>query len=118
VKKKLIKVLQEKLEKIREKQIRKKEDKIHDEPSIPEELDIDPKKKEPLIVREVIIRLKPLTDAAKEVITKEKKKNALLQFRLKVAISGVLPKGTNDASSKCVRDIIRVAANKWDLRQR
>jgi hypothetical protein len=39
-----------------------------------------------MIPREVLIRLKPFTEASKEYITKDRKKNALLQFRLTVMV--------------------------------
>jgi hypothetical protein len=40
----------------------------------------------PMVPKEVLIRLKPFTDASKDFITKDKKKNALLQFRLTVMV--------------------------------
>lgn len=85
-------VLLDKIEKVRVKQAKKRDVKSkhhlnkklnksgnHDEPTN-NNPDI------PMIPREVLIRLKPFTEASKEYITKDRKKNALLQFRLTVMV--------------------------------
>ena len=38
-------------------------------------------------MREILIRVKPLTDASKNLIEKVKKKNPLIQFRVKVPVT-------------------------------
>lgn len=117
VRRKLVRVLQDKIEKIRVKQISKREAKHRlklertnqhtDKSSSHQEI-------EPIVTRDVLIRLKPLTDASKEFITKNRKKNSLLQFRLKVAVNPVT--ANSSSSSKTVRDIIKFVCNKWELR--
>ncbi len=84
-------LLQDKIEKVRVKEAKKREiknkqyqskklNKLHQEATNLDRPDV------PMIPREVLIRLKPFTDASKEYITKDKKKNALLQFRLTVMV--------------------------------
>ncbi len=85
------------------------------------------------VTREVLIRLKPLTESSRELIAKEKKKICLLQFRLKVLLMQqklevLNPDGhtatilryvpAESSSNKTLRDIIRIACQKWNLRQR
>lgn len=65
----------------------------------------------PAVTREIVIRIKPLTEASREVIV-AKRKNPMLQLRQQVVVSGP------DEDPKTVRDIIRLIAEKWDLRQR
>lgn len=94
LKKRLKMVLLDKIEKVRVKQAKKREVKSkhhlnkklnklgnHEEPTNNDEI--------PMIPREVLIRLKPFTEASKEYITKDRKKNALLQFRLTVMVPEV-----------------------------
>lgn len=74
--------------------------------------------KEPLVTRDILIRLKPFTEASKEFICKDRKKNSLLQFRLKIVVSGGTNTHNQSNTNKTVRDIIRVISKKWGLRQR
>lgn len=82
LKKKLVRVLQDKIEQVREKQQSKKRElklkrkQTKGSGGVPSEGEI--------VTREVLIRLKPLTEASRELIVKERKKNCLMQFRLKV----------------------------------
>jgi hypothetical protein len=76
-------VLLDKIEKVRVKQAKKREvkskhhltkklNKFGDQEEPTNNNDV------PMIPREVLIRLKPYTEASKEYITKDRKKNALL----------------------------------------
>jgi hypothetical protein len=120
-----------KLERIKEKQSKKKDlkyklkqqlreassgKKENISSEIPSSVDVGHKSQEPLIIRDVLIRLKPLTDAAKEIIAKEKKQIPNMQFRLKVVVSGVAPLDQNDSGERTVRDIIKAVSKKWSLR--
>jgi NAD+--asparagine ADP-ribosyltransferase len=91
LKKRLKMVLLDKIEKVRVKQAKKRDVKSkhyltkklnklsnQEEPTNNDDV--------PMIPREVLIRLKPFTEASKEYITKDRKKNALLQFRLTVMV--------------------------------
>ena len=84
-------VLLDKIEKVRVKQAKKRDvkskhnlnkklNKIGNQEQTTNNPDI------PMIPREVVIRLKPFTEASKEYITKDRKKNALLQFRLTILV--------------------------------
>jgi len=90
--------LQDKIEKIRIKQVRKRDMKIKQQQikklskSIGLAQTIDNLDSLiSMVPKEVLIRLKPFTDASKEFITKDKKKNALLQFRLTVMVPATNP---------------------------
>ena len=87
-------VLLDKIEKVRVKQAKKREVKSkhhlnkklnklgnHEEPRNNDDI--------PMIPSEVLIILKSFTEASKEYITKDRKKNALLQFRLTVMVPEV-----------------------------
>ena len=90
--------MQDKIEKIRIKQVRKRDMKIKQQQikklskSIGLAQTIDNLDSLiSMVPKEVLIRLKPFTDASKEFITKDKKKNALLQFRLTVMVPATNP---------------------------
>lgn len=71
-------------------------------------------------MREILIRVKPLTDASKNLIEKVKKKNPLIQFRVKVPVTATAQRSLHSEVNpeKTVRDIIKQIAEKWDLKQR
>ena len=81
-----MKVLQDKLEKIRIKQMKKREQKLkiklQKTPNINESL----KENINLVSREVIIRLKPFTEASKDFIMKERNRNCNMQSKITVQI--------------------------------
>ena len=84
-------VLLDKIEKVRVKQAKKRD--VKSKHHLTKKLNKLSNQEEPtnnddvsMIPREVLIRLKPFTEASKEYITKDRKKNALLQFRLTVMV--------------------------------
>ena len=131
MKKRLIKRVQDTIEKIRLKQLKKRELKslskqvrsAHPDEAI--DYQADPN----LVPREVLIRLKPFTESSKEFVAKERRKNSLLQFRLTVLVPGgnqgetearkppSLPV-SHTSTNKTVKDIIKFICEKWSLRQR
>lgn len=91
LKKRLKMVLLDKIEKVRVKQAKKRDVKSKHQLSkklnkLGNQEETTNNDEVPMMPREVLIRLKPFTEASKEYITKDRKKNALLQFRLTVMV--------------------------------
>ncbi len=108
---KLLSQIIEKYQIMLDKQVKKREHKIQlkEEKRIASQTEA--LKPEVIVVRDVVIKIKPLTDASKEIIL-AKKKNPMLLLKQQVQLNGINEEG------KTIRDIIRRIAEKWDLRQR
>ncbi|CDW84879.1 UNKNOWN [Stylonychia lemnae] len=122
LKRKLVKVLHSKIEKLKEKISRKRQLKQHQKKNrLEKNQDQQQQKlqtrKESIELneeKEVLIRLQPLTMSSKDYVQKQKSTNSHLQFRLKINMKYA---AANCKKQKSVRDIINFICQKWQLRR-